>query len=201
MLQAVAAIAASRPQQVGQREFRLKSIPTSAKDWYKLCWPKHIHSESVVHERRLKAKYHSIWKGIHDLGLIYVFGNTGDINVNLVREFYAGYDPNDPEQLVPIRGRLIDFSTSTICNYLGAPDVPQEPLDNFITRPTYMVLRHTLCCINSVVSWVHDKKIQRHRKFPKKKMKLEAQVWLKLINTRLLPCNHKTLISRERVCL
>nr|XP_033513542.1 uncharacterized protein LOC117278208 [Nicotiana tomentosiformis] len=32
-------------------------------------------------------------------------------------------------------------------------------------------------------------------------MKPEAQVWLKLINTRLLPCNHETLISRERICV
>lgn len=146
-MQAVAAIAATRPQPEGQREFGLKSMPQSAKDWYnKLCRPRHIHSESAVHEWRLQAKYQSIWKGIHDLGLSYVFRNTGDINVNLVRKFYAGFDLNDPEQLVPIRGRLIDFSAIAICNSLGAPNVPQEPLDNFITRPTYQALRHSLWC-------------------------------------------------------
>nr|XP_033514930.1 uncharacterized protein LOC117279486 [Nicotiana tomentosiformis] len=175
VLQAIAAIA-TRLQPEGQREFGLKSIPQSAKDWYKLCRPRHIHFELAIHEQRLQAKYQSIWKGIHDLGLSYMFRNTVDINVNLFWEFYTGFDPNDPEQLVPIKGRLIYFSATTICNFLGAPDVPQEPLDNFITRPTYQALRHTLCGANSMAAWVRDKKTQRHGKFPKKIMKPEAQV-------------------------
>lgn len=54
---------------------------------------------------------------------------------------------------------------------------------------------------HSVAAWVRDKNIVHHKKFPKKKMKLEAQVWLKLINSRLLPCNHDILIRRDRVCL
>ncbi|XP_070045350.1 uncharacterized protein [Nicotiana tomentosiformis] len=170
-LQAVAAIAATRPQYQGQREFGLKSIPPYVKDWYRRCRPRHIHPESAIHERLLQDKYQAIWRGINDLGLSYVFKNTRDINVNLVREFYAGFDPKDPEQLVPIRGRLIDFSASAICNFLGAPDVPQEPLDNFIARPTYRELRRTLCGVNSVAAWVRDKKTNRHRKFPKKKMR------------------------------
>ncbi|OIS95627.1 hypothetical protein A4A49_02383 [Nicotiana attenuata] len=32
-------------------------------------------------------------------------------------------------------------------------------------------------------------------------MKEEAQVWLKLINAQLLPCNHDRLVSRERTCM
>ncbi|OIT04208.1 hypothetical protein A4A49_09583 [Nicotiana attenuata] len=32
-------------------------------------------------------------------------------------------------------------------------------------------------------------------------MKPEAQVWLKLINARLLPCNHDTLVSCVRTCV
>ncbi|OIT33407.1 hypothetical protein A4A49_52747, partial [Nicotiana attenuata] len=133
------------------------------------------HLEAAIHERRLQAKYQAIWKGINGLGLIYVFRNSGDINVNLVIAFYASFEPEDPEQLMPIWGRLIDFLASTICNFLGAPDVPQGPLDNFIIRCTYRELRHTLCGVNSVVAWVRDKKTNRHRKFLKKNMKAEAQ--------------------------
>ncbi|XP_070049616.1 uncharacterized protein [Nicotiana tomentosiformis] len=96
-LRAVAAIAATHPQPQGQREFGIKSIPPHVKDWYKRCRPKHIHSEAVIHERRLKAKYHAIWRGINELGLSYVFQNSGEINVNLVRELYVGFDPEDPE--------------------------------------------------------------------------------------------------------
>ncbi|OIT33832.1 hypothetical protein A4A49_53502, partial [Nicotiana attenuata] len=163
--------------------------------------PKHIHPEAAIHERRLQAKYPTIWRSINELGLSYVFRNSGETNVNLVREFYAGFDPEDSDQLVPIRGRLLDFSASAICNFLGAPHFLGEPLDHFIVRPTYRELRHTFCGVNSVAAWVRDKKTNHHRKFPKKNMKIEAQVWLKLINSRLLPCNHDTLISRERTCV
>lgn len=131
----------------------------------------------------------------------YVIGNPGDINVNFVHEFYAGYELDDPEQYVPIRERFIDFFTSTLCNYLEALNVPHEPLSNFIARMTYQELRHTLCGVNFMAAWVRDKKTHRHRTIPKKKIKLEAQVWLKLINARLLPYNHDTMIGHERVCL
>ncbi|OIT27997.1 hypothetical protein A4A49_33611 [Nicotiana attenuata] len=171
------------------------------RDWYKRCRPKHIHAEGAIQERSVKAKYPAIWKGIQDLGLSYVFKNTWDINLNLVREFYVGFDPQDTEELVPIRGRLIDFSAKTICDFLGAPNVPVEPLHQFIRRPTYRELRHALCGVDSTTAWVWDKATNRHKRFPKKKMKVEAQVWLKLINARLLPINHDKLISRERTCV
>lgn len=38
-------------------------------------------------------------------------------------------------------------------------------------------------------------------KFPEKKLKLAPKVLLRLINTRLFPCDHDTHIGRERVCL
>ncbi|OIT34401.1 hypothetical protein A4A49_12394 [Nicotiana attenuata] len=143
--QAVAAVAVMRQQPPGQWEFGINSIPPHTRDWYKRCRPKHIHLEGAIQERSVKAKYPAIWKGIQDLGLSYVFKNTGDINLNLVREFYAGFDPQDNEELVPIRGRLIDFSAKAICDFLGSPNVPVEPLEQFIRRPTYRELRHTLC--------------------------------------------------------
>ncbi|OIS97236.1 hypothetical protein A4A49_52609 [Nicotiana attenuata] len=163
-----------------------KAYPPQCKDWYKCCRPKHIHVEATIHECRLQAKYQAIWRSINELGLSYVFQNCGEININLVREFYAGFDPEDLEQLVPIRERLIDISASTICNFLGALDVPGEPLDHFIVRPTYRELRHTLCGVNSVATWVRDKKTNRHRKFPKKNMKAKVKVWLNCERTCVL---------------
>ncbi|OIT29394.1 hypothetical protein A4A49_18066 [Nicotiana attenuata] len=192
--QAVAAVAAMRPQPPGQWEFGINSIPSHTRDWYKHCRPKHIHPEGAIQERSVKAKYPAIWKGIKDLGLSYVFKNMGDINLNLVREFYTGFDPQDTEELVPIRGRLIDLLTKAICDFLSAPNIPVEPLEQFIRRPTYRELRHTLCGVDSTAAWVRDKATNRHKRFSKKKMKAEAQVWLKLINARLLPCNHDTLL-------
>ncbi|OIT04285.1 hypothetical protein A4A49_16652 [Nicotiana attenuata] len=200
--QAEAAVAAMRPQPQAQREFGINSIPPHTRDWYRHYRPKHIHPEGAIQERNVKAKYPAIWQGIHDLGkLSYDFKNTGEINLNLVMEFYTGFDPEDSDELVPICGRLIDFSTKAICDFLGAPNVPVEPLDQFILQPTYRELRHTLCGVDSTTAWVRDKVTNRHKRFPKKKMKLEAQVWLKLLNARLLPCNHDMLISRERTCV
>ncbi|OIT22930.1 hypothetical protein A4A49_53536 [Nicotiana attenuata] len=199
--QAVAAVDTMRPQPPGQREFGINSIPPHMRDWYKHCRPKHIHPEGAIQERSVKAKYPAIWKGIQDLGLSYVFKNTGDINLNLVREFYVWFDPLDTEELVPIRGRLIDFSAKAICDFLGAPNVPMEPLEQFISRPTYRELRHTLCGVDSIDAWFRYKETNRHKRFPKKKTKAEAEVWLKLNNARLLPCNNDTLVSRVRTCV
>ncbi|OIT26544.1 hypothetical protein A4A49_25241 [Nicotiana attenuata] len=117
--QVVVAVAAMRPQPQGQWKFGINSISPHTKDWYRRCSPKHVHLEAAIQERSLKAKYQAIWRGMQDLGLSYVFMNTGDINLNLVWEFYAGFDPQDTEQLVPIRGRLIDFSATSICDILG----------------------------------------------------------------------------------
>lgn len=58
-----------------------------------------------------------------------------------------------------------------------------------------------LCGVDSTAAWVRDKITNRHKRFLKKKMRAEVQVWLKMINARLLPCNHDTLISRERTCV
>lgn len=73
------------------------SDPPSPKKWYKNCRPKNMHLDLAVEEHRLKSKHIDIWKSIHDLGLSYVFKNLGDINVSLVLEFYAGWDPEDEE--------------------------------------------------------------------------------------------------------
>ncbi|OIT32010.1 hypothetical protein A4A49_12379 [Nicotiana attenuata] len=114
--QAMAVVATMRTQPSGHREFGISSIPPQTRDWYKRCRLKHIHPEGATQERSVKAKYPAIWRGIQDLGLSYVFKNTGDINLNLAKEFYAGFDPLDTEELVPIRGRLIDFSAKAICD-------------------------------------------------------------------------------------
>ncbi|OIS96031.1 hypothetical protein A4A49_38980 [Nicotiana attenuata] len=199
--QVVAAVAAMRTQPPGQQEFGINSIPLQTRDWYKRCRPKHIHPERAIQKRSVKAKYPAIWRGIQDLGLSSVFKNTGDINLNLVRVFYAGFDPLDTEELVPIRGRLIDFSAKARCDFLGAPNVSVKPLEKFIRRPTYEELRHTFCGVESTTAWVRDEDTNCHKRFPKKKVKAEAQVWLKLINARLLACNHDTLVRRVRTCV
>ncbi|OIT06308.1 hypothetical protein A4A49_15868 [Nicotiana attenuata] len=172
-LRTVAAIVATRPQPQGQWEFGIKIIPPHVKDWYKRCRPKHIHREAAIHERHLQAKYQAVWRGINELGLSYVFRNTRDMNVNLVREFYAGFDPENPEQLVPIRGRFIVFQPRNM-QFLRCSGCSWGTLGP-LHSPSYISRAETLCGVNSVAAWVRDKKTNRHRKFPKKNMKVEAQ--------------------------
>lgn len=160
-----------------------------------------MHPDLEVGEHRLKSKHQSIWWSIHDLGLRYVFKNLGYINASLVHEFYARWDPEDEEQLVPIRGTLIDIFSYALCAHLGASDVWHDPLGNFIARPTYQEILHTLCGVTSIVSWVRDNNTHLHIKFPKKKLKFMVKVWLQLINAWLLPCERDNHIRRERVYL
>lgn len=113
-------------------EYGLKRIPPSAKQWLKICRPRLMHLDVGVEKHQLRSKHPAIWKAIHDLRLSYFFRNSGNINVRLVRELYARWDPENEEQLVPIRGRLIDISDSVLCAHLGEPDVPHDLLGNFI---------------------------------------------------------------------
>lgn len=116
-----------------------------------------MHPDIAVEERRLKSKHPAIWKSIFELGLSYVFNNLGYINVSLVCEFYARWDPEDEDQLVPLRGRLIDISVSSLFSHFGAPDIPHDPLRNFIARPTYQEIRCTLCNFSFTAAWIRDK--------------------------------------------
>lgn len=67
----------------------------------------------------------------------FIFDNPGEANLNLVREFYANWNVDDIEDLVPVRGRLIDISQGALRRFLGPPDVPVESLIEFATRPHY----------------------------------------------------------------
>lgn len=84
--------------------------------------------------------------------------NPREINVSLFYDFYARWNSNDEEHLVPIRGRLTDISSSALSAYLEVLDVLHEPLGIFIARLTYQDLRHTLCGVDSMAVRVRDKK-------------------------------------------
>lgn len=129
-----------------------------------------MNPDLAVEEHQLRSNL-AIWKSIHEFGLSYIFRNPSDITVSLVCEFYAGWHPNEEEELVPIQGRLIDIFTSALYAYLGETDVMHDTLGNFIAQPTYQEIRHALCDVNYVSSWVCDKRIHRHIILPKKKMK------------------------------
>lgn len=59
-LQEVAAMEASRPRTRGERGYGLKSIPLSAKKWYKIRRLKHIHPYLAMEEHQLRSKHQAI---------------------------------------------------------------------------------------------------------------------------------------------
>lgn len=146
--QVVEAIATSQLRTRGEREYGIKSAPSSARGWYKKCPPNNYHPDLSVEEPRLKSCYPQIWQAIHDLGLGFEFKKPGDANINLIREFSARWNLGDEEQLVPIHGRLINIFATAICNHLEALDVPHALLANFIDQSSYGDIRHTLYGVN-----------------------------------------------------
>lgn len=85
--QAVEEIAASQPRDKGERKYGIKSVPPYAKEWYKKCQPDNYHPDLEVEEHRSNSKYPNIWQAIHDLGLSFVFRNSGDANFSLLKNF------------------------------------------------------------------------------------------------------------------
>nr|XP_016492015.1 PREDICTED: uncharacterized protein LOC107811572 isoform X1 [Nicotiana tabacum] len=144
----------AQPQERVTLEYGIKSVPPSGRAFYSNCRPNSYLPDFAVNEHKLMSRYPQIWERIHELGLGFVFKNQGEANFSLVREFYSGWNL---EQLVLIRGRLIDISASALCRFLDAPNVPCSPLCDFIYWPAYRDIRHKLCGVNSNAVWTQDK--------------------------------------------
>ncbi|OIS95992.1 hypothetical protein A4A49_31474 [Nicotiana attenuata] len=198
--QVASSFTGAQPQERATREYGIKSVPPYGRAFYRKCRTDSYLPDFAVDEHKLKSRYPKIWEKVHELGLGFVFKNPGEANLSLMREFCAGWNIEDKEKLVPIRGRLIDISATALCRFVDAPDVPCNPLCDFIDRPTYRNNRHTLCGVNSNVVWTRDKRYNTRTSLPKVKFTKIAKVWLCLVNARLLPYEHDSVVVRKRVC-
>ncbi|KAH0712076.1 hypothetical protein KY289_008035 [Solanum tuberosum] len=84
-----------------------------------------------------------------ELGLRFIFDNSGDCNLTLVREFYANWLTETKYKIVPVRGKDVKFSARILNELLGTPNYDLDELNNLKDKPLYRDIRHTLYGVDS----------------------------------------------------
>ena len=164
-------------------------------------------SKGYTHERAIsRAPLKKNFRDIHDrivaMGWTSVFEQPGPVNIDLVMEFYACIPNRRIPDSVFFRKRWVPLTASALCRAIGAPDVPVEPLLEFIKRPDYRAIRETLCGANSKAQWArYSGPLRKHRSMSMSNFCREARVWLRLLNARIMPLDHFSEVQRERVCI
>ncbi|MCD7455884.1 hypothetical protein HAX54_029986 [Datura stramonium] len=90
--------------------------------------PEYICPRPTVDEQSLKVAYPVICRGYMSCAGSSFSTIQVNYRTNLGREFYVNWNVDDIEDLEPVRGRLIDISQDDLRRFLGALDVPVEPL-------------------------------------------------------------------------
>ncbi|KAK4373158.1 hypothetical protein RND71_008542 [Anisodus tanguticus] len=97
-------------------------------------------------------------------------------------------------------GKLGTFDSRVICAYLGIPNHPIHPLKDFIYMPDYKAIRDTFCVSGFKATWArHPGKYRRNKSLRMGNFTQKARVWLRLLNYRIMPFDHYTDVSKERV--
>ncbi|MCD7461685.1 hypothetical protein HAX54_046819 [Datura stramonium] len=75
---------------------------------------------------------------VHTLGLDFVFNDTVECNLNLVRKFSANWKPKERTNQVKIRGQIVNFTLASLNRFLGTPNVDPQPMKDLLLRPPYI---------------------------------------------------------------
>lgn len=52
----------------------------------------------------------------------FIFYQPTECNLHLVHDFYANWDPSDPDHELKIRGKKVQFTATDINDLLGIPE-------------------------------------------------------------------------------
>ena len=118
--------------------------------------------------------------------------------VQLVREFYANYDPAVPNSIY-IRNRSIPFTAEDINRIYNLPDVKDmffDTVDDLDDVRLGEILR-TLCVEGT--TWTRASR--GSMTFPHTSLKPGPLLWYHFLRFRLMPSTHDHVIHRERVVL
>lgn len=185
--------------------YGLKYVKDWGRDWYKKFKLTGYINERAVNESLLQKNFPTIHQAIHEMGWTSVFQHPGPANLDLVLELYANmFAPTRGQyhDTVDLRGKEIVVNKTTLCEVLGVPDHPIEPLNDFIDRPDYKAMRELLCGPSSSHQWTRrNGKNRTHKCMIMGKFQKPARVWLKLINHRIRPLDHYSTVTRERACM
>lgn len=185
-----------------RRMFGIKWVlEEGAKAWYSSNKEKKYVHVDLINKETLAKKEPQMLAKIMALKLDFIFRDMGECNLDLTREFYANWSPNTTGNEVKIRGQVLQLTADWINSFLGLPSVDTAPYKELYSRPPYRAIRHTLCGSRSMARWGRHKETGRHNTFPYAPLNREARIWMRIVNSCLIPGTQYTKISRDRVCL
>ncbi|KAK4733956.1 hypothetical protein R3W88_008217 [Solanum pinnatisectum] len=151
---------------------------------------------------QLGAGVPQILRRIHELHMEFIFTESGDCNLHMVRKFYANWASDAKSHFVTVRGVNVTITPAVLNDIVGtSADADPLVLIGLNIRLPYRAIRHTLCCPQSMVQWTKNSGKRYHQSLPYAYMIREARVWLKIVMHYLILELHYTDITRDRVCL
>lgn len=113
--------------------------------------------------------------------MAFVFDQPMECNLYLLREFYANWDPRDPNHEVKIRGKVVTFTAKDLNDLLGTPEADAVQLRQLIITPPYTHTRNFLCGTRSAACRTRQQGTSLHSSFPKAQINREARMWGKIV--------------------
>uniref|UniRef100_M1DJB3 Putative plant transposon protein domain-containing protein n=1 Tax=Solanum tuberosum TaxID=4113 RepID=M1DJB3_SOLTU len=157
--------------------------------------------DEFLNKVRLQSQFPIIYRTVMELGLRFVFENSSDCNLTLVREFYDNWLTEMKYKTVPIRGKDVKFSARILNEFLGTSNCDTNEFNSLKYKPPYRDIQHTLCEVESTTRWERSKDTRRHNTLHFANFNQVARVWLKIVCSMLLPAKHLSEVTRERVVL
>lgn len=91
-----------------------------------------------VNEVSLLSQFLAIYRTMNDLGLHFMFDNTGDCNLTLMREFYTNWVTDTKYKYVQVLNEV-----------LGTLECDADIFNDLKDKPPYREVQHTLCGVES----------------------------------------------------
>ncbi|OIT21836.1 hypothetical protein A4A49_52968 [Nicotiana attenuata] len=159
--------------------------------------------EVAIGDGKLARKYSEIYNNIRALGFDSKFHLGDAVNVTLVKEFYANWQPEaslDAVYEVQVWGKVIPFSSQVINRIMGFTEHSHKLFQRFLRRPDYPAIHRLLGGADSSVAWARDAN-EFHKNMKKSTCQRPAKVVLWLINAKIMPTQSDTDVPRLKVCL
>ena len=118
--------------------------------------------------------------------------------IQLVREFYANYDPAVPDSVF-VRGKHIPLTPEAINQVYNLPEV-EDQYQEFFSSMNATELKEVLNMLcEEGAEWTQGKR--GAMTFPRAFLKPGPKVWFHFLKFRLMPSSHDHLINKERAIL
>ena len=78
--------------------------------------------ELFIDRASLLRECPSMVRRIEAINMNFIFHQPTECNLHLVREFYANWEPSDPDHELKICGKVIRFTAADINELLGIPE-------------------------------------------------------------------------------